>query len=275
MIRFIAFLCKSVGMFMGSDLKSKPCSRCKELKSLDMFSPAKKGPLGRKSDCKKCVAKDQAERSLKKKIENERIESAKLTYPRIPDHMKQCKYCLEIKVKEGNFQKHSGCKDGFTVKCNACFNSNRPSRSGCEKSKEIWKKYYSEKRDGLLRKQKESESRKKREAERYKRDRKRILKVRNAYIRSPSGKAVRNRNARARFNRMKNAQPNWLSPKQIKEMDDIYWLAQDLKIVTGEVYHVDHIVPLRGTNICGLHVPWNLQILPADLNIRKSNKMET
>lgn len=70
------------------------------------------------------------------------------------------------------------------------------------------------------------------------------------------------------------ATPSWLSEEQKCEIENLYWFAQDLRAVSGETYHVDHIIPLQGKDVCGLHVPWNLQILPADINLQKGIKYD-
>ena len=70
-----------------------------------------------------------------------------------------------------------------------------------------------------------------------------------------------------------NATPPWLTEAQKQEIAHLYWLSRDAYLTTGEKYEVDHIIPLRGKDICGLHVPWNLQVLPADLNRKKSNNV--
>lgn len=65
-----------------------------------------------------------------------------------------------------------------------------------------------------------------------------------------------------------NATPPWVNKKTLTM---IYGRSQILTRKTGIQHHVDHIVPLRHALVCGLHVPWNLQILTADENIRKNN----
>lgn len=68
-----------------------------------------------------------------------------------------------------------------------------------------------------------------------------------------------------------NATPNWIDNAKISM---VYEKAKWLGKLTGKEYHVDHVVPLQGKNVCGLHCWANLQILEKKLNIRKSNKFK-
>lgn len=90
---------------------------------------------------------------------------------------------------------------------------------------------------------------------------------------TPTGKLRKKRNSALRDRRNRQATPKWLTKEQKQQIVDIYDHMRDCRATTGEDYHVDHIVPLRGDTVCGLHVPWNLQVLPADVNISKSNEL--
>jgi 5-methylcytosine-specific restriction endonuclease McrA len=69
------------------------------------------------------------------------------------------------------------------------------------------------------------------------------------------------------------ATPKWLTASHKLHMECKYSLAVMFSKYTAEQHHVDHIVPLNGKTVCGLHVPWNLKVIPATENLRKSNKI--
>jgi 5-methylcytosine-specific restriction endonuclease McrA len=70
----------------------------------------------------------------------------------------------------------------------------------------------------------------------------------------------------------KGAMPKWLNEKHKFFLEEIYELRDLRTKATGIVHHVDHIIPLKGDGVCGLHVPWNLQILTAFENRAKGNR---
>jgi hypothetical protein len=68
--------------------------------------------------------------------------------------------------------------------------------------------------------------------------------------------------------------PTWLSPFDKLKIRCIYAIARMLTRENGEPWHVDHIIPLHGKTVSGLHVPSNLQILRAKDNHLKNNRFE-
>ena len=74
--------------------------------------------------------------------------------------------------------------------------------------------------------------------------------------------------------RKMNATPKWLSEEDRKEIYVLHQTAKQLSKQAGEPYHVDHIVPLKGVDVSGLHVPWNLRVITAHDNHTKRNDLQ-
>ena len=73
----------------------------------------------------------------------------------------------------------------------------------------------------------------------------------------------------AKYAAKKGATPSWGDKAAIEEF---YKAAQLLTKLTGTKWQVDHIVPLRHPLVQGLHVEFNLQVIPAEQNNKKNNK---
>lgn len=78
---------------------------------------------------------------------------------------------------------------------------------------------------------------------------------------------------KARRRKHRQATPKWLTRAQKSQIRHIYQIAITMSQTTGEQYVVDHIVPLRSDEVCGLHVPWNLRVITQEENLKKSNKL--
>lgn len=180
---------------------------------------------------------------------------------------KKCSACKELKLLT-SFGKKKSNKDGLQYCCKQCKND------WARANKEYYKKYrednkehlkvlvsnwYQLNKESILQAQKENRPY---IAEREKQYRQENSDKRNAL------------NAKRRALKLK-ATPKWLTKEEFLEIESFYTEARNLKLITGITYHVDHIVPLLNKDVCGLHVPWNLQVITATENFCKSNKFNT
>ena len=71
--------------------------------------------------------------------------------------------------------------------------------------------------------------------------------------------------------RLTRRKPLWLTDVDHAAIARVYEKAYRVSLTTEIKHHVDHIVPLCGKDVSGLHVPWNLQVLTAKENQSKGN----
>lgn len=211
----------------------KTCSICGTLKPLDDFHRETRRKDGRRSDCKECVKKSKDAR--KDKINARRREYYSENTERILNRNKNWRKKNHDKIK--SYQEN---------------NQEKRNAQALE--------YHFNNRDSILKRQKEYRLNSHYEI------RKRELK----YCRDNKAKrhAIWKKRQAAKLKRT----PGWLTKEQLKSIEGFYIAARIMEEVTGKRFHVDHIVPLQGQTVSGLHVPWNLQILTAEENQHKSNR---
>jgi hypothetical protein len=95
---------------------------------------------------------------------------------------------------------------------------------------------------------------------------------RNPDYQSNFYKAHKERYVAARARRraaQESATPTWLTAIDKAMIQEMYDVSEARYIQTGIKHHVDHIVPINGKGVAGMHVPWNLQVITAHENLSK------
>jgi 5-methylcytosine-specific restriction endonuclease McrA len=80
---------------------------------------------------------------------------------------------------------------------------------------------------------------------------------------------IRNSNRAPYITQVMLSAPPWVDLKVLREMQQA---ARELTKATGHLHVLDHRVPLNHPHVCGLTVPWNLQIIHWRANLSKGNR---
>lgn len=194
-----------------------------------------------------------------------------------------CKECVSLnwkKFKEDHAEKLQEIKEDFNAKRRQERLENpekvrREARDLYQKTKEkrrLYDKTYREKHsEQIKRRRKLQRTRDKfKLSQRYKLWRSKNMEAIRERVRANAGRYAAI-SAKRRASKLK-ATPQWLDSKQLHEMKLLYLFVAERRRITGLDLEVDHIVPLQGETVCGLHVPWNLQVLTASENASKGNR---
>ena len=197
--------------------------------------------------------------------------------------MKRCCRCKE--EKEGpSFHKNKGRPDGLNDMCKLCRKKDPKAKA--------WGKVYSKMHKAvrnaraLAWHKDNKEVSNTRAIDWYNANKEEVNKRRRIlYLNDPYKYSERNKlwvqnnmdrcaakTAKYRASKLQRTPP-WLTNEDFSVMRAFYRVAKKLTEVTGEPYHVDHIIPLQGELVSGLHVPTNLQVIKGVDNLSKGNRI--
>lgn len=167
----------------------------------------------------------------------------------LPEMSSKCCFkCKKVKPIEA-FHKHKGMADGHLNKCGVCVKLGvdawREANPGCR----------------------QREHERNREAKGF--------RTWAEYRKDLSENAIGRRASLAKYTAKRRTQI-MRAPDELTDfiMEEMAMMAETRKELYGFDWHIDHVVPLNGKNVCGLHTWRNLELIPAYHNLRKSNKFE-
>jgi hypothetical protein len=157
-----------------------------------------------------------------------------------------CSYCKVEKESTEFYPQKSGKWQGLSSRCKPCHQLHN----------RIWAENNPEKKKEIARRGKEKNRQKAREA------------CRAWRLKNKAYDAFRQKMRRCD---KLQATPPWVDEEEEFLMMEAFYLAQLRSEMFGFKWHVDHIVPLKHKEACGLHCMSNLQVIPAIQNLRKRN----
>jgi hypothetical protein len=217
------------------------CKRCNVDKPLDEFQMDKRRNK-HYGTCRKCRVKAQNDRRLANIDESRKKTREYLREWRAKNPEKQA--AINKKYDEKNRDKRSAYAKQYR-------------KDNPEKVKalfESWAKANPEKIKGYMKKASKA------------------WHERNPDYQSNFYKAHKERYVAARARRraaQESATPSWLTAIDKAMIQEMYDVSEARYIQTGIKHHVDHIVPINGKGVAGMHVPWNLQVITAHENLSK------
>lgn len=208
--------------------------------------------------------------------------------------MKKCTGPCRLEKELYKFSKCSKNKDGLKYNCKDCDKINLKKYYGenKDKLKSDKKEYYIENKESILiRTTKYTNDNKDKISKRnkiwYENNKEKVKIETKLYrVNNKEKTSILNKNwkkdnrpkcnasySKYRANKLQ-ATPKWLTKEQFKEIEEFYKESNILTKETGVSHQVDHIVPLQGKNVSGLHVPWNLRVITKEENLKKGSKCE-
>lgn len=189
--------------------------------------------------------------------------------------MKSCPKCSR-QLKLSSFTKDQSTTDGLSTWCRDCTRAKNAKRYEADKARRLAKQaaYHQDNREVILER---FRKRYRSMPEVYKTEAQAWAEKNRDKVREKAKKSYRRKpeyfleKSRRRQLLVEQQTPKWASLEKIRA---IYAEARRLSRATGLPHEVDHVVPIKGRNVCGLHWEGNLEIKTRDANRRKTNKLD-